>query len=152
MNRPDPHSYYDAAQPRAKRLRLKLSVDFATKRIEGEVALEFGEVVSGLLDLDTKGLEILSVQVPGQGPIPWELGEADPILGRRLRVTAPAGTREVAITYRTAPDAMALQWLDPEQTEGKVAPYLFSQCQQIHARTMVPCQDTPSRASPTWRR
>src|SRR5512133_1558059 len=94
MHRPDPHSYYDAAQPKARRPPLKL-------------------------------------------------GGADPILGSRLRVTAPAGTREVAIHYRTAPDAMALQWLDPEQTEGKVAPYLFSQCQQIHARTMVPCQDTP---------
>ncbi|MBP1773518.1 MAG: hypothetical protein H6P99_2681, partial [Holophagaceae bacterium] len=24
MRRPDPHSYYDAAQPKARRLRLKL--------------------------------------------------------------------------------------------------------------------------------
>ncbi|HJW32527.1 MAG TPA: M1 family aminopeptidase/hydrolase, partial [Holophagaceae bacterium] len=143
MHRPDPHSYYDSVQPRARRLRLKLGVDFAAKRLDGEVVLEFGEAVSGALDLDTKGLEILGAQVPGQGSIPWELGEADPVLGRRLRVTVPDGTREVTVRYRTAPDAMALQWLDPQQTEGKVAPYLFSQCQQIHARTMVPCQDTP---------
>ncbi|WP_257306571.1 M1 family metallopeptidase [Geothrix campi] len=143
MHRPDPHSYYDAAQPKARRLRLKLGVDFAAKRIDGEVVLEFGEAVSGPLDLDTKGLEIRAVQVPGHGPIAWVLGEVDAILGQRLRLEVPAGTREVAITYRTGADAMALQWLDPEQTEGKVAPYLFSQCQQIHARTMVPCQDTP---------
>ncbi len=143
MHRPDPHSYYDAAQPKARRLRLKLGVDFTTKRIDGEVVLEFGGTVSGPLDLDTKGLDIQSVQVPGHGPIPWELGPVDPILGQRLRLDMPAGAQEVTISYRTAPDAMALQWLDPEQTEGKVAPYLFSQCQQIHARTMVPCQDTP---------
>jgi len=143
MHRPDPHSYYDAAQPKARRLHLKLGVDFTSKRINGEVVLEFGGTVSGPLDLDTKGLEILSVQVPEHGPIPWDLGEVDAILGQRLRLDMPAGAQEVAITYRTAADAMALQWLDPEQTEGKVAPYLFSQCQQIHARTMVPCQDTP---------
>ena len=107
MHRPDPHSYYDAAQPKARRLRLKLGVDFTTKRIDGEVVLEFGDPVAGPLDLDTKDLEIKSVQVPGQGPIPWELGEADAILGRRLRVTVPAGTREVAVTYRTGADAMA---------------------------------------------
>ncbi len=143
MHRPDPHSYYDAAQPRARRLRLKLGVDFKAKRIDGEVVLMFGNGVSGPLDLDSKGLEIHSVQVPGHGPIPWELGEVDAILGQRLRLDLPAGTEEVAIAYRTAADAMALQWLEPQQTEGKVAPYLFSQCQQIHARTMVPCQDTP---------
>lgn len=143
MHRPDPHSYYDAAQPKARRLRLKLNVDFGAKRINGEVVLEFGNPVSGPLDLDSKGLEIHSVQVPGHGPISWELGEADAILGQRLRLDVPAGTQEVAITYRTGADAMALQWLDAEQTEGKVAPYLFSQCQQIHARTLVPCQDTP---------
>ncbi len=143
MHRPDPHSYYDAAQPKARRLRLKLGVDFQAKRISGEVVLEFGKAFSGPLDLDTKGLEIISVQVPGHGPVPWELGEPDAILGQCLRIQAPQDTLEVSITYRTGADAMALQWLDPEQTEGKVAPYLFSQCQQIHARTMVPCQDTP---------
>ncbi len=143
MHRPDPHSYYDAAQPKARRLRLKLGVDFTTKRLDGEVVLEFGSACSGTLDLDTKGLDIHTVQVPGRGPIPWELGETDAILGQRLRLTVPEGTQEVAITYGTGAEAMALQWLDPEQTEGKVAPYLFSQCQQIHARTMVPCQDTP---------
>jgi leukotriene A-4 hydrolase/aminopeptidase len=143
MHRPDPHSYYDAAQPKTRRWRLKLGVDFASKRIEGEVVLEFGKAISGTLDLDTKGLEIHSVQVPSQGPIPWELGAVDPILGQRLRLQVPMNTEEIAIAYRTSPDAMALQWLDAAQTEGKVAPYLFSQCQQIHARTLVPCQDTP---------
>lgn len=143
MRHPDPHSYYDSSQPRTRRLRLKLGVDFERKQIEGEATLEFGETAQGPLDLDTKGLDILSVQVPGAGPIPWSLGEEDPILGRCLRLDLPAGTRDVTVSYRTSPEAMALQWLAPEQTEGKQAPFLFSQCQQIHARTMVPCQDTP---------
>ncbi len=82
MRRPDPHSYYDSTQPKTRRLRLKLGVDFAEKRIDGEAILEFGRPGSGPLDLDTKGLEIRSVHVPGHGPIPWELAEADPILHR----------------------------------------------------------------------
>lgn len=143
MHRPDPHSFYESSQPKTRRLRLKLEVDFERKRIRGEATLEFGGDARGDLDLDTKGLEILSVKVPGSGPIAWSLGEELPILGRRLRLTLPEGTREVSVEYLTSPEAMALQWLDPEQTEGKRAPFLFSQCQQIHARTLVPCQDTP---------
>ena len=109
MHRPDPHSYFEAGQAKARRLRLKLNVDFAAKVLEGEVVLEFGGGLKSPLDLDTKGLEILSAQVPGHGPIAWELGEADPILGQRLRLEVPPGTSEVAISYRTSPEAMALQ-------------------------------------------
>ena len=42
--------------------------------------------------------------------------------------------------FKTSPEATALQWLDPSQTADKEQPYLFTQCQAIHARSLVPCQ------------
>lgn len=50
---------------------------------------------------------------------------------------------ELAIDYETSPSAGALQWIEASATLGKKHPYLFSQCQAIHARSIVPCQDTP---------
>lgn len=143
MARLDPHSYCDAAQPRTRRLRLNLSVDFAERRLSGSVVLELAEPASGPFDLDTKGLTILSARDASGRDIPHALADEEPVLGQRLRLDLPSGTREVAIDYRTSPDAVALQWLTPEQTEGKRHPFLFSQCQAIHARTVAPIQDTP---------
>ena len=51
---------------------------------------------------------------------------------------------KITITYTTADDASALQWLPPEQTAGKTHPYLFSQCEAIHCRSMVPLQGVNS--------
>ena len=53
-------------------------------------------------------------------------------------------TIKLLINYKTHPESNALQWLKPSQTAGKKYPYLFSQCQPILARSMFPCQDSPS--------
>lgn len=143
MSRPDPHSYFDDSQPRARHLRLSLNVDFETHRLGGTAVLEFGREVSGPVDLDSKGLEVGAVLVRGQS-VGYEIGPEESVLGQRLRIDLPPGTTEVAIRYATSPEAVALQWLTPAQTEGKHHPFLFSQCQAIHARTIIPVQDSPA--------
>ncbi|MEW5854625.1 MAG: M1 family metallopeptidase [Myxococcota bacterium] len=143
MTRLDPHSYADSTQPAATHLDLKLHVDFARKTLEGSAALTFASDASGPVDLDTRGLTIHDVVDAAGKPVRHELSAAEPILGSRLRVHLPSGTRQVTIRYTTSPDATALQWLDPAQTASRKHPYLFSQCQAIHARSMVPLQDSP---------
>jgi leukotriene A-4 hydrolase/aminopeptidase len=141
MARIDPHSYFDDAQPRADRWRLRLRVDFDRKVLHGEVTFLFPAPAAGALDLDTKGLTVHGARAEGGGAVPYALSDEEPILGRRLRLELPAGTRAVTVAYQTGPGSIGLQWLSPEQTAGKRHPFLFSQCQAIHARTLVPCQD-----------
>ncbi len=143
MARLDPHSHADSAQPRPRHLRLRLEVDFARQQLSGEAVLVFDQPASGALDLDTKALELETVLTDSGAPVPFGLGAEDSVLGRPLRLTLPAGTREVLLRYRTLPEAPALQWLEPGQTQGGTHPFLFSQCQAIHARSVVPLPDTP---------
>jgi leukotriene-A4 hydrolase len=139
----DPHSYAESDQAVTKHLDLDLRVDFARKVLSGTATLSFAAPASGPLDLDSRGLKVASALTDDGRPVPFSLGEPDVIMGTRLRLTLPAATRAVTIQYETSPDAVALQWLDPVQTEGRKHPFLFSQCQAIHARTVVPLQDTP---------
>ena len=141
MARTDPHSYFDDAQARTARWRLSLRADFERKTLSGEAELVFAAPYGGPLDLDTKGLTIRAARSAGAA-VPFELGAEEPVLGRRLRVSLPDGARSVTLEYETSPEAAGLQWLAPEQTAGKRKPFLFSQCQAIHARSVVPCQDS----------
>ncbi len=143
MARLDPHSYYDASQPRTRHLDLGLAVDFQRRRVTAEVTLHLAAAARGVLDLDTKGLEITAARTDTGRAVPFELGPVEPILGRRLRLALPEGTTRVLLTSVAGADAVGLQWLDPAQTAGGRHPFLFTQFQPIHARTVFPCQDTP---------
>lgn len=139
----DPHSYADSTQPETASLALHAAVDFATRTLRATATLTFCAPGAGPLDLDTRGLTIHGVTDLAGVPLPFTLHPADPILGARLAIQLPPGTAGVTVAYTTSPDASALQWLTPAQTAGGKAPFLFSQCQAIHARSVVPLQDTP---------
>lgn len=144
MGRLDPHSFFDDSQPLTESIHWIASVDFERRRLAGTARLRLAAPApAGPLDLDSKGLEIRGVRTPDGRELAFELGEQEPILGRRLRLSLPAGVQQLEVDYAASPDAVALQWLEPAQTAGKRQPYLFSQCQAIHARTILPCQDSP---------
>jgi aminopeptidase N len=143
MPRTDPHSYNDTDQPETQSLDWKARVDFETRTIQADALLTLGQPKLGPLDLDTRDLQIDSVTDGGGVPLRFELFPAEPILGSRLRIWLGADTEQVRLRYRTSPAASALQWLSQAQTSGGQQPFLFSQCQAIHARSLVPVQDTP---------
>lgn len=143
MARLDPHSYCDDAQPQTASLDWVARVDFGTRTLSATATLTFERAGSGPLDLDTRGLDITRVEALDGRAVPFVLHPEDAVLGARLALSLPDNTAGVRITYSTSPDASALQWLEPAQTHGGMHPYLFSQCQAIHARSVLPLQDSP---------
>jgi len=142
MARIDPHSFADDAQPRQTHLAWAARVNFATRTLEGTAEIHFSRG-GAEVDLDSRGLSVQAVTTPAGKPLPFALGPEEPILGTRLRITLAADDPRCAVHYRTGPEASALQWLTPEQTAGGRHPFLYSQCQAIHARSVVPLQDSP---------
>lgn len=77
------------------------------------------------------------------------MSDEDPVLGRRLTVSVPTANQyegsifSIQFQYSTDPGASAVQWLQPANTKGKKHPFVFTQSQAIHARTLLPCMDTP---------
>ncbi|XP_077091079.1 leukotriene A-4 hydrolase [Siphateles boraxobius] len=146
----DPSSFSSISNCSTKHLNLIYHVDFDRHVLKGKVALTV-EVLKdkfSFLTLDSKDLKIFKVSANGQAA-QFALGTQHKFNGSPLEITLPFELSRgqhviVEIEYETSPSAIALQWLSPKQTAGKKQPYLFSQCQATHCRTMVPCQDSPS--------
>jgi len=145
----DKFTYANYDEVQATNVDLDLTVDFDSKTLEGTATLDLKRIKpdAARVILDTNDLEISSVEVQGRGgwaATDFTLGEDDEILGSKLEIALPKGADRVRIAYRTSPGAEGLQWLSPEQTDGKRYPYMFSQNQAINARSMAPLQDTPA--------
>ena len=137
----DYHSFANTDDYRTTHIDLDFTVDFERKVLVSEARLHLERLnqSNNPLVLDTRGLAIESVRA-GHGDL---LADVPFDLGAPLIVEMPADATTVIIRYETAPDALALQWLEPQQTAGKRHPFLYTQAQSIHARSFMPLQDTP---------
>jgi len=139
----DIHSFARPEVARVTHVALDLALDFAARRVGGTATLDVDARPNAQeILLDSKGLEIESVTDAAGRALQWSLGDGTEIMGRPLAVRLN-GARRIVVRYRSAPDAAALQWLEPAQTVGGRHPYLFSQGQAILNRTWIPTQDSP---------
>ena len=143
----DVHSQGNPAEVRPTHLSLDLRLRFEDKTIAGttDLTLSYPKGPAGHLDLDTRDLKIKKVTaLPSGRDLSFTLDPPVPHLGQRLRITLPRpAPRRVRVEYETSPQASALQWLEPRQTTSGKLPFLFTQSQAIHARSWIPCQDSP---------
>lgn len=147
----DPSTLSNYQNFKVKQTNLTFDVLFEHKIVKGNVKFEL-DVLQNIeeIQLDTSFLKIFGVKV-NEEPQEFKVEDRLEPLGSQLRII---GTRnkntsiELSIEFETTTKCTALQFLDKEATDGKKKPYLFSQCQAIHARSLFPCFDTPSVKSP----
>jgi len=139
----DPHSYSDLTQGKISNIDFRIKADFETYILNIEAEYRFEEPVDGSLFLDSAGIHLMQAMA-GDQELEWELDKQDEILGQRLHLKNLKNISSFKLVFSTSPEAQALQWLPAIQTAGRRYPFLYSQCQSIYARSVFPCQDTPS--------
>ncbi|XP_033209580.1 leukotriene A-4 hydrolase-like [Belonocnema kinseyi] len=152
----DPTSFSRPDLVAVTNVHFQLFVNFEKKILQGHVILDAErKKPTNSLILDVQNLTLKSItNCKDDSKLEYTVEETVSF-GSKLRIKLPnvpesedGKTRyQIKIQYETSPKAPALQWLDPEQTSGGKYPYLFSQCVAIHARSMLPCQDTPGLTS-----
>ncbi|KAJ1889268.1 Leucyl aminopeptidase yscIV, partial [Kickxella alabastrina] len=150
----DPNSQSNLDEVTTLHVHLDVAVDFGGKVLRGSAALDMQalkhtqEVILDSAHLVVKSASL--VDAAGQTTaLSFDMSTKHKIYGTALRMALPepvaAGDKfRIAIEYETTSKGGAIQFLTPEQTLGKSYPYLFTQCEEIHARSMFPCQDSPS--------
>jgi leukotriene-A4 hydrolase len=146
----DPNTNSNYAHWRTAHTTANLTIDFASKTLRGSVTLDLVSQTDRASDeivLDTSHLAISSVRVNGSPASQWSLRPRAEPNGSPLSISVPSAdkgaTVSVEMDVATTDGCTALQWLTPQQTGNGKAPFMFSQCQAIHARSLFPCQDTP---------
>ncbi|CAH2350865.1 leucine aminopeptidase 2 [[Candida] railenensis] len=146
----DPSTNSNYAEFNVKHATLDIKVHFDSKKIAGKVIYKLSAKRPNTTEiiLDSSYLEIVKIWINDLPTDNYKLGARKySALGNALSIALPTTYNDdftLTIQFATTSQCTALQFLDREATDGKTAPYLFSQCQPIHARSMFPCFDTPA--------
>lgn len=146
----DPNTLSNYDKWRTRHTTANFKVDFTAKCLHGSVILELEsqtDKASNEIILDSSHLDVSSIRL-NSTPSQWEIKARTGPNGSPVHVAVPNGAAKgevvkLEIDLATTNKCTALQWLTPAQTSNKKAPFMFSQCQAIHARSIFPCQDTP---------
>jgi leukotriene-A4 hydrolase len=147
----DPNTLSNYNNWKTKHTIADLAIDFKKQRVHGTVTLHLESITdkeSEAIVLDTSFVDVQTVTVDGSKSEEWTVKDRFEPFGSPLEIKIPGGAAKGAIvvlgiTISTTDKCTALQWLTPAQTSNKKFPYMFSQCQAIHNRSIFPCQDTP---------
>jgi leukotriene-A4 hydrolase len=133
-----------------KHTKAEFAIDFKAQKLVGSVTLALESITdkeSEEIILDTSFLDIKDISINGTKTKEWIVKDRSEPYGSPLFIKIPGGIAKgekltLDIVVSTTEKCTALQWLTPAQTKGPY-PYMFSQCQAIHNRSLFPCQDTP---------
>ncbi len=141
----DVHSFSKPNDAVVKHLDLDIKVDFESQTISGKATWTIENTSKGNeIIFDENTLNITKVTLGDEEKeTKFSLGTEVEFHGQPLHIQIEPNTTKVNIYYNTTKDAVALQWLKPEQTADKKKPFLFSQGETIWSRTWIPCQDSP---------
>ena len=150
----DPSTFSNYDQVTQQTIDSNYKIDFDTNTITGKTKISFKAKRDGeVIILDTNKLDILQIVDSDTGFIlekgsDWYLDKDAELdsLGTPLKIYRSYQEKNIfsyVITYKTSKDCEAVQWISKEKTAGKELPYMFTQCQSIFCRQLLPCQDTP---------
>ena len=152
----DISSYSNFHQIIQKHFDIDATLDFKTRTFFGDLTITF-EVLDSKANhiiLDSKGTKINSITSENsKQPLPFTIydkNEDKDALGTPVIINFPdikfvQGSKiTIKINFLADENSAAIKFIEKEQTKSKKYPFMFSQCEAILARTMIPCQDTPS--------
>ena len=128
---------------------VRLAISFDDRKVSGDVVLELKSITDAAskeIVLDTSYLAVEDVTVEGRDST-WRLSSRSEPYGSALTINLAEGvdngaSLNVKISIATTEACTALGWMTPAQARSE-HPYMYTQCQAIHARSIFPCQDTP---------
>ncbi|XP_076329349.1 leukotriene A-4 hydrolase isoform X2 [Tachypleus tridentatus] len=150
----DPNSFSRPEECIVIAIHIDWDVNFEKQVLDGfvDLAIEKKDPSASHLVLDIRDLTIKNVvDKSTEKSLNYVCGEPVLTFGSKLEIELPdnmENRKEFRIFYETIPSCSALQWLKPELTAGKKHPYLYSHSEAIHARSMIPCQDSPGVKCP----
>lgn len=122
-------------------------IDFNKKLVKGYINLNLTRLIDNekFIKLDTSFLKIDKVSINNHNIVNFEIKDRIEPLGSQLiiplsNLSEKDNAFDLKIEYETTENCTALQWLHAK--DGN--PYVFSQLEAIHARSLFPCLDTPS--------